>query len=63
MYETLKVEFQGVQQALRSSLAVSIVPLSSRKPELGDEPTQLYRLANAVKASLCHVQEEAEQAT
>jgi hypothetical protein len=63
MYDRLKVKFQGVQQALQSSCAMSTVPLSSGEPELGDEPAQLHRLADAVKARLHHTQEEVEQAT
>jgi hypothetical protein len=42
---------------------VSTAPLPSGEPELGDEPTQLHRLADAVKAHLRHAQEEIEQAT
>jgi hypothetical protein len=63
MYDRLKVEFRGVQQALQSSRAVSTVPLSSGEPELGDEPAQLRRLADAVEARLRRAQEEEEQAT
>jgi hypothetical protein len=39
------------------------VPLPSGEPELGDEPTQLRRLADAVEARLHRAQEETEQAT
>jgi hypothetical protein len=42
---------------------VSTVPLSSGEPELGDEPAQLRRLADAVEARLRRAQEEVEQAT
>jgi hypothetical protein len=52
MYDRLKVEFQGVKQALQSSCVVYTVPLPSKEPELGDEPTQLHRLADAVEAHL-----------
>jgi hypothetical protein len=39
------------------------VPLPLGEPELGDEPAQLRRLADAVEARLRHAQEEIEQAT
>ena len=42
---------------------MSIAPLPSGEPELGDEPAQLRRLADAVEARLCRTQEEIEQAT
>jgi hypothetical protein len=37
------------------------VSLSSGESELGDEPTQLHRLVDAVEACLHHAQEEVEQ--
>jgi hypothetical protein len=63
MYGRIEVELRGVQQALQSSRIVSTVPLPSGEPKLGDEPTQLHRLADAVEARLRHSQEEIEQAT
>jgi hypothetical protein len=63
MYERIEVEMKGVQQALYSSRAVSTVPPSSEGTELGDEPAQLHRIADATKAHLHRVQEEKEQAT
>jgi hypothetical protein len=63
MYDRIKVELRGVQQALQSSHAVSTVPHPSEAPELGDEPTQLHRLADATEAHLRRAQEETEQAT
>jgi hypothetical protein len=39
------------------------VPLPSGEPDLGDDPTQLHRLADTVKAHLRRAQEEIEQAT
>jgi hypothetical protein len=39
------------------------VPLPSGEPELGDEPAQLRRLADATEARLRRAQEETEQAT
>jgi phosphoribosylanthranilate isomerase len=58
MYDRVEVELRGVQQALQSSRAVSTVPLPSEEPELGDEPTQLRRLADATEAHLHRAQEE-----
>jgi hypothetical protein len=63
MYDIIKVEFQGVQQALHSSCAMSTVPLPTGEPELGDELAKLHRLVDAVKARPRHTQEEVEQAT
>jgi hypothetical protein len=63
MYNKIEVELQGVQQALQSSRAVSTAPLSLGTPELGDEPTQLHRLADTVEAHLRRAQEETTQAT
>jgi hypothetical protein len=63
MYDRIKVKLQGVQQSLQSSRTVSTTPLPSREPELGDETSQLHRLADAVEARLCRTQEEIEQAT
>jgi ornithine cyclodeaminase/alanine dehydrogenase-like protein (mu-crystallin family) len=63
MYDRIEVELRGVQQALQSSRAVSTATPSSEAPELGDEPTQLHRLADATEAHLRHAQEETEQAT
>jgi hypothetical protein len=42
---------------------VSTVPPPSEEPELGDEPTQLRRIADATEAHLRRAQEEKEQAT
>jgi hypothetical protein len=39
------------------------VPSSIEIVELGDEPTQLWRLAYAKEARICRVQEEKEEAT
>ena len=52
-----------MQQALQSSHAVSTAPLSTGTSELGDEPAQLHRIADTVKAHLRQAQEETEQAT
>jgi hypothetical protein len=63
LYDRIMTEMRGVQQALHSSRAVSTVPLPSEEPELGDEPAQLRRLADATEARLRRAQEEKEQAT
>jgi hypothetical protein len=64
MYERIEAELRGVQQALHSSPhAVSTAPPPPEEPELGDEPAQLRRIADATEAHLHRVQEEKEQAT
>jgi uncharacterized protein YbbK (DUF523 family) len=63
MYDRIEAELKGVQQALYSSHAVSTMPSSSEGIEVGDEPAQLRRLADATEARLRRVQEEKEQAT
>jgi hypothetical protein len=63
MYDRIETELRGVQQALHSSRAVSTVPLPSEEPELGDEPTQLHRIADVTEAHLHRAQEEKEHAT
>jgi hypothetical protein len=60
MYDHIEVEMKGVQQALYSSHAVSTTTLLSEEVELGDEPAQLRRIADAIEAHLHHVQEEKE---
>ena len=60
MYDQIYTELWGVQQALQYSCAVSTAP---GEPELGDEPTQLHRLADTIEAHLWWSQEEIEQAT
>jgi hypothetical protein len=39
MFDRIKVELKGVQQALYLSRAVSTVSLSARDIKVGDEPT------------------------
>jgi hypothetical protein len=63
MYERIEAELRGVQQALHSSHAVSTAPPPSEETELGDEPAQLHRIADATEAHLRRMQEEKEQAT
>jgi predicted nucleic acid-binding Zn-ribbon protein len=64
MYDIIEAELKGVQQAIYSSRAVSTAPSSSLEGiELGDEPTQLRRLADATETRLRRVQEEKEKAT
>jgi hypothetical protein len=52
IYNRIKVELQGVQQALQSSRAVSTAPLLLGTTELGDESTQLHRSVDIVEAHL-----------
>jgi hypothetical protein len=63
MYNRIEVKLRGVQQALQSSRAMSTAPLPSGELELGNEPAQLHRLANAVEVRLRRAQEETKQAT
>jgi hypothetical protein len=63
MYDRIEKELKDIQQAIQSSRAVSTAPSSTESVELGDEPTQLRRLADATEARLRRVQEEKEQAT
>jgi hypothetical protein len=62
MYDIIEIELRGLHQALHSNRAVSIVPPPSEEPELGYEPTQIHKIADATKAHLRHTQEEKEQA-
>ena len=63
MYNRIKIEFQGVQQALQSNRTVSTMPLIAGTVELGDEPTQLHRIVDMVEAHLRQAQEDIAQAT
>jgi hypothetical protein len=63
MYERIGVKLQGVQQALKSSRTVSIVPLPSGELELGDELAQLHRLVDTVKSHLRQAEEETKKTT
>jgi hypothetical protein len=63
MYDRIEKELKDIQQAIQSSRAVSTAPPSTENVELGDEPTQLRRLADATETRLRRVQEEKEQAT
>jgi hypothetical protein len=60
MYDRINVELRGVQHALQSSHTVSTAPPLLEAPELGDEPTQLCRLADVTEAHLHRTQEENE---
>jgi hypothetical protein len=63
MYERIKKELKEIQQAIHSSRVVPTAPSSSKIVELGDEPSQLRRLADATEARLQRIQEEKEKAT
>jgi hypothetical protein len=52
MYDRIEVELRGVQQTLQSNRTVSTAPPPLEAPELGYEPAQLHRLADATEACL-----------
>jgi hypothetical protein len=62
MYDIIEAELKGVQQAIYSSRTMSTALSSSEGVALGDEPTQLRRIADAIEDHLRRVQEEKEQA-
>jgi hypothetical protein len=55
MFDRIKADLKGVQQALYSSHIVSTASLSAGDIEVGDEPTQLRRLADSTEAHLRRV--------
>jgi hypothetical protein len=61
MYDRIETEIRGVQQALQSSHAMSNIPPLSCETELGYEPSQLHKIADATEAHLSGVQEEKNQ--
>jgi hypothetical protein len=63
MYNRIEIKLQGVNQALHSSHAVSIAPLSARTPEMGDEPAQLHQIIETVETLLQQAHEETGKAT
>ena len=63
MYNRIESELQGVQQELWSSYAVSTAPLLEGTTEEGDEPFQLYNIADTVEVHLRKAQEEIVQST
>jgi hypothetical protein len=63
LYGRVEKELKEIQQAIQLIHAVPTAPSSSQIAELGDEPTQLRRLADATEARLQKVQEEKEKAT
>jgi hypothetical protein len=62
LYERIEKELKDIQQSIHSIHAILIAPSSSEIAEVGDEPTQLQRLADATEARLCRVPKEKEQA-
>jgi hypothetical protein len=52
VFSQIKVELQEVQQALQSSRIGSTAPLSIGTLEIGDEPAQLHRIDDTLKAHL-----------
>jgi gas vesicle protein len=63
LYERIEKDLKDIQQAIYLSRTVPIVPLSSKTVELGDEPTQLQRIEDAIEARICQFKEEKEKAT
>jgi hypothetical protein len=63
LYERIEKELKEIQQAIHSSRAVPTAPSSSKIAKLGDETTQLRRLADATEALLQRAHEEKEKAT
>jgi hypothetical protein len=61
LYDRIEKELKDIHQAIQSSHAVSTAPSSTENVELGDEPTQLRRLADATETQLHRVQEEKER--
>jgi hypothetical protein len=49
MYDRIEKELRDIQQAIKSSHIVSTTPSSTKNIELGDEPTQFQRLADAIE--------------
>jgi hypothetical protein len=58
MYDRIEAKMKGVQQALYSRFTVSTTTSTSEGIEVGDEPTQLCRLADAIEAHPHQIQEE-----
>jgi hypothetical protein len=50
LYVRVEKELKEIQRSIQLSRVVPIVPSSSKTVELGDEPTQLQKLANATEA-------------
>ena len=61
MYNHINIELQGVQQALQSSCAVPTALMTAGTVEPRDEPAQLPRIVDMVKAHLWQAQEETMQ--
>jgi hypothetical protein len=52
MYNRIEKELRDIQQAIHSSHAVPTTPSSVENVELGDEPTQLQRLADVTEVQI-----------
>jgi hypothetical protein len=57
LYARIEKELKEIHQAIHLSHAVPTAPSSSKSVELGDDPTQLRRLADATEARLRRVLE------
>jgi hypothetical protein len=53
LYDRIEKEIKDIQQAIHSSCAVPTAPSLVEITELGDEPTQLRRLVDAIEDRLC----------
>jgi hypothetical protein len=62
LYVRVEKKLKEIQQAIKVSHAVPTAPSLLETVELGDEPTQLRRLEDAIEAWLQRVQEEKEKA-
>jgi hypothetical protein len=52
LYDRIDKELKDIHQAIHLSRAMPIAPSSVESVELGNDPTQLRRLADATKARL-----------
>ena len=55
MFDRIEAELKGVQQALYLSRSVHTASMSAGDIEVGDEPTQLCRLADSIESPLHQV--------
>jgi hypothetical protein len=63
LFHQITGEFKEAQQALQSSQAVSMAPLTMEISGTGDEPTQLRQITEKVEARLRRAQEDIAKAT
>jgi len=63
MYDRIEKELKDIQHTIHSRNTVSTTPSLAENVELGDDPTQLPRLEDAIEVLLRRDQEKKEQAT